>query len=71
MEWLDHVGLFQMLLVVLLYPILHGRMLANCTQHPAQVEEFRTIQVQCCHSCSSYCGAAYDDYEILTPGKVS
>jgi hypothetical protein len=28
-------------------------MLAHCTPHPAQVEEFRTIQLQGCHGCSS------------------
>jgi hypothetical protein len=46
-------------------------MLADRLQHPTQVEEFRTIEVQRCHGCPSYCGTAYDDYEILAPDKVS
>ena len=45
-------------------------MFANCTQHPTQVEEFMAIQVQGCHDCPSYYGTAYDDYEVLAPGKV-
>jgi hypothetical protein len=51
-------------------PILHGWMLASCTQHPAQVEEFRTIEMQCFHGSPACRSKAYDDYEILTPGEV-
>jgi hypothetical protein len=45
-------------------------MLTHCTQHPAQVEEFRPIQVQSYYGCSLYYSKSYDDYEVLAPGKV-
>jgi hypothetical protein len=45
-------------------------MLADSTQYTAQVDEFRTIEVQCCYSRPACSDAAYDDQEILAPGKV-
>jgi hypothetical protein len=45
-------------------------MLANSTQNTAQVDEFGTIEVQCCYSRPACGGTAYDDQEILAPGKV-
>ena len=47
--------------------LVDGWMFADGMQHPAQVEEFRSIQVQGCHGCSSYCSAPY---EVLAPDKV-
>ena len=46
-------------------------MFIDCPQYPAQIEEFRTVQVECCDSRPSRCGTAYDKHEVFAPYKVA
>jgi hypothetical protein len=45
-------------------------MFADCAEYPTQVEQLRTIQVQCRHRCSAGSSAPYDYQEILAPYKM-
>jgi len=45
-------------------------MFTDCPQYPAQIEELRPVQVECCDSRPARCSTAYDKHEVCAPYKV-